>query len=113
MKQAVLRHKTRLHSELQKLKIKRGVRSNAELAQTGDERAGKIKFEISALIRTRATTNVYHFITAWIPRYVRVNMAIPDWTTDQAVQAFAARGFELSDPFQSRSVKARGEMSIV
>ena len=41
IKQAVLRHKTRLHSELQKLKIKRGVKSNEELAQSGDSRAGQ------------------------------------------------------------------------
>jgi 25S rRNA (cytosine2278-C5)-methyltransferase len=40
IKQAVLRHKTRLHGELQKLKIKRGAKSVSELAQAGDERAG-------------------------------------------------------------------------
>jgi putative methyltransferase len=41
LKQAILRHKTRLHSEFQRIKIKRGVKSNSELAQTGDVRAGK------------------------------------------------------------------------
>lgn len=40
IKQAILRHKTRLHGEFQKLKIKRGVTSNAQLAQSADERAG-------------------------------------------------------------------------
>lgn len=40
LKQAVLRHKTRLHSEFTRAKIRRGVKSNEELAQTGDERAG-------------------------------------------------------------------------
>jgi putative methyltransferase len=40
IKQAVLRHRTRLHGEFQKLKIKRGASSNAELAQVGDARAG-------------------------------------------------------------------------
>ena len=40
IKQAVLRHKTRLHAELTKLRIKRGVKSLEELAQTGDVRAG-------------------------------------------------------------------------
>ena len=40
VKQAVLRHKVRLHSELQRIKIKRGVKSTAELARLGDERAG-------------------------------------------------------------------------
>jgi putative methyltransferase len=42
IKQAVLRHKTRLHSEFTRAKIRRGVRSNEELAQTGDERAGEM-----------------------------------------------------------------------
>lgn len=40
IKQAILRHKTRLRGELEKQKIKRGVRSNADLAQVGDPRAG-------------------------------------------------------------------------
>ena len=42
LKQAILRHKTRLHSEFTREKIRRGVRSDEELAQTGDERAGKV-----------------------------------------------------------------------
>lgn len=42
LKQAILRHKTRLHGEFQKLKIKRGVSSNAELVQSGDARAGSL-----------------------------------------------------------------------
>lgn len=41
LKQAILRHKTRLHSEFQRIKVKRGVKSNDELAQTGDARAGE------------------------------------------------------------------------
>lgn len=41
VKQAILRHKTRLHGELQKLKIKRGVRNDVELAQSGDPRASE------------------------------------------------------------------------
>ena len=40
IKQAVLRHKTRLRSELQRIKVKRGVKSDKELAHPGDERAG-------------------------------------------------------------------------
>lgn len=40
LKQAVLRHRTRLNSEFQRLKIKRGAKSNDELAQTDDSRAG-------------------------------------------------------------------------
>lgn len=41
IKQAVLRHKTRLHSEFTRVKIKRGAKTNAELAQTDDARAGR------------------------------------------------------------------------
>lgn len=41
VKQAVLRHKTRLRSELQRIKVKRGVKSDQELAHPGDERAGR------------------------------------------------------------------------
>lgn len=40
IKQAILRHKTRLHSELEKIKIKRGVKLVTDLAQDGDGRAG-------------------------------------------------------------------------
>lgn len=40
IKQAILRHKTRMNGELQKIKIKRGVKSNTDLAQIGDQRAG-------------------------------------------------------------------------
>ncbi len=40
IKQAVLRHRTRLSSEFTRAKIKRGAKSNEELAQTGDSRAG-------------------------------------------------------------------------
>jgi hypothetical protein len=40
IKQAILRHKTRLHGEFQRIKIKRGVKSNAELVESGDPHAG-------------------------------------------------------------------------
>ncbi|KAJ8474065.1 hypothetical protein ONZ51_g7456 [Trametes cubensis] len=42
IKQAVLRHRTRLQSEFTRLKVKRGVKSNSELAQTDDARAGTV-----------------------------------------------------------------------
>lgn len=42
IKQAVLRHKTRLQAELAKIKIKQGVTSNEDLACEADPRAGKI-----------------------------------------------------------------------
>lgn len=43
VKQAILRHKTRLHSELSRAKIKRGVKSNNQLGQPCDGRAGEIE----------------------------------------------------------------------
>ena len=54
IKQAILRHKTRLHGEFQKLKIKRGATSNVQLAQNGDERAGEIR-KLIALTEERLT----------------------------------------------------------
>ncbi|KAF5367132.1 hypothetical protein D9758_003992 [Tetrapyrgos nigripes] len=83
IKQAILRHKTRLHGEFQKLKIKRGVRSNGELAQVGDARA------------------------AQIPRYVRVNTCL--WTTQAAIAYFVAKGFTLSGPFDSSNNRGFAE----
>ncbi|PCH42320.1 S-adenosyl-L-methionine-dependent methyltransferase [Wolfiporia cocos MD-104 SS10] len=83
VKQAILRHKTRLHGEFTKIKIKRGAKSFAELAQSDDARA------------------------ASIPRYIRVNTSC--WTTEEAVHTFKSRGFELSDPFASSKGFARDE----
>ncbi|KAG7089845.1 hypothetical protein E1B28_011490 [Marasmius oreades] len=77
IKQAVLRHKTRLKAELQKLKIKRGVASDAELALFGDTRASQI------------------------PRYARVNTLI--CSTEIAVEYFVSQGFKLSSPFDEKS----------
>ncbi|KAL0067862.1 hypothetical protein AAF712_005030 [Marasmius tenuissimus] len=79
IKQAVLRHKTRLKAELQKLKIKRGVGSNTELAHLGDARASQI------------------------PRYVRVNTLL--WSMEEAVDYFVARGYMQSGPFDEESNK--------
>ncbi|KAL1677689.1 S-adenosyl-L-methionine-dependent methyltransferase [Schizophyllum commune] len=77
VKQAVLRHKTRLQGEWTKMKIKRGARSNEDLAQEGDHRA------------------------ALIPRYVRVNTNL--WSVDEAVKSLQASGSKLADPFASTS----------
>ncbi|KAG8934770.1 hypothetical protein FRC01_000451 [Tulasnella sp. 417] len=66
LKQAVLRHKTRLQAEWVKIKIKRGVKNDAEMAQE-DERQ------------------------AQIPRYVRVN--INKWSLSDAVSHFRAQGY--------------------
>ncbi|KAF8072034.1 S-adenosyl-L-methionine-dependent methyltransferase [Lyophyllum atratum] len=78
IKQAILRHKTRLHGEFQKIKIKRGVRLNTELALTGDQRAARI------------------------PRYVRVNTLA--WSTGEAVESLISRGFTASSPLESSYV---------
>ncbi|KAI6133536.1 S-adenosyl-L-methionine-dependent methyltransferase [Pisolithus croceorrhizus] len=83
IKQAILRHKTRLRSELQRIKIKRGAKSDLELANNGDERAARI------------------------PRYVRVNTCL--WTTEEAIRHYQEKGFKLTDPFSSDKAFARDE----
>jgi 25S rRNA (cytosine2278-C5)-methyltransferase len=42
VKQALLRHKTRLRGEWQRLKIKRGVKTDGEMALADDVRAGRL-----------------------------------------------------------------------
>ncbi|PPR02599.1 hypothetical protein CVT24_002170 [Panaeolus cyanescens] len=76
IKQAILRHKTRLNGEFQKLKIKRGATSNQDLAHVGDERA------------------------ASIPRYVRVNANLS--SQEKVIEDLTSRGFVLSDPWASK-----------
>ncbi|KAA1467333.1 S-adenosyl-L-methionine-dependent methyltransferase [Dentipellis sp. KUC8613] len=75
IKQAILRHKARLNGEFQKAKIKRGARSNEQLAQAEDARAAKI------------------------PRYVRVNTL--KCSDDAARKAFLAQGYTLGDPLDA------------
>ena len=53
IKQAVLRHKTRLNGELQKIKIKRGVKDVASLAQTEDIRSCKLTASSNSRLLTR------------------------------------------------------------
>jgi putative methyltransferase len=72
VKQALLRHKTRLRSEWQRVKIKRGAKTDGELALADDDR------------------------TARIPRYARVNAL--KWTIDEAIKAIQRRGYVLGDP---------------
>ncbi|EKM58071.1 uncharacterized protein PHACADRAFT_139688 [Phanerochaete carnosa HHB-10118-sp] len=80
VKQAILRHKTRLNSELQRIKIRRGARSTKELARAADVRAERI------------------------PRYVRVNTTC--WSTEEAVKTFISRGYQLSGPFEEKYAAA-------
>lgn len=94
IKQAILRHKTRLHGEFQKIKIKRGASSDDQLAHNGDERAGD-------RISTRDINGYSIFrSTALIPRYVRVNTTM--LSLKEAIESFVSRGFVLSDPFSSK-----------
>ncbi|KAJ7056603.1 S-adenosyl-L-methionine-dependent methyltransferase [Mycena amicta] len=80
IKQAILRHKTRLNGEWGKLKAKRGAGSNAELGQSADARA------------------------AQIPRYVRVNTSM--WSLEAALEYFASRGYTLHEALDSSNAKS-------
>ncbi|KAF7327438.1 SAM-MT-RSMB-NOP domain-containing protein [Mycena kentingensis (nom. inval.)] len=80
IKQAILRHKTRLNGELQKLKARRGVRANAELAQSADARAMQI------------------------PRYVRVNTSL--WSLEDALKYFVADGYTLHETLDMSNPKS-------
>lgn len=71
LKQAVLRHKTRLSSELQRIKVRRGVKSNVALA-TANELG----------IATR-------------PRYARINTH--KWSIQDAIDSFVDQGFQIGD----------------
>ncbi|OJT13761.1 25S rRNA (cytosine-C(5))-methyltransferase rcm1, partial [Trametes pubescens] len=83
IKHAILRHRTRLQSELTRLKIKRGAKSNSELAQTDDARA------------------------AAIPRYIRVNRTC--WSSNDALKTLKAQGYEEGDPLTSSKAFKRDE----
>ncbi|KAF9223465.1 S-adenosyl-L-methionine-dependent methyltransferase [Gyrodon lividus] len=83
VKQAILRHKTRLWSEFQRIKVKRGARSDQELARPSDERAVRI------------------------PRYVRVNTLL--WTTGEAIRYYREKGFQISNPFASNKAFSQDE----
>lgn len=84
IKQAILRHKTRLKGELQKIKIKKGVKDITSLAQTEDTRSSNI------------------------PRYVRVNALL--WTLDEAIKHYTSLGYVLGTfPFDTKKTFARDE----
>ncbi|KAI0292127.1 S-adenosyl-L-methionine-dependent methyltransferase [Russula brevipes] len=71
VKQALLRHKTRLRSEWQRVKIRRGAKADGELALADDVRAARI------------------------PRYARINAL--KWTIDEAVKSFQKCGYTLGN----------------
>ncbi|KAH9983082.1 S-adenosyl-L-methionine-dependent methyltransferase [Russula compacta] len=72
VKRALLGHKTRLRSEWQRVKIRRGAKTDCELALADDERAARI------------------------PRYARVNAL--KWTIDEAIKAFQGSGYAPGNP---------------
>jgi putative methyltransferase len=72
VKQALLRHKTRLRSEFQRVKIRRGAKSDNELALGDDIRAARI------------------------PRYVRINSL--KWSIDDAIKTFQMGGYAIGNP---------------
>ena len=94
IKQAVLRHRTRLNSEFQRAKIQRGATSTAELAQTDDARAGEFLYKCEVFRLRRPSSS-----TASIPRYVRVNQTC--WTVADALETFRERGYQEGDPLSS------------
>ncbi|KAI0077870.1 S-adenosyl-L-methionine-dependent methyltransferase [Panus rudis PR-1116 ss-1] len=81
VKQAVLRHKTRLHSEFTKIKVKRGAKSTEELARSSDHRAANI------------------------PRYIRVNTAC--WTLPEAIGIFTSRGYTLCQATTTEKLRGK------
>ncbi|EKM78661.1 hypothetical protein AGABI1DRAFT_40935 [Agaricus bisporus var. burnettii JB137-S8] len=82
IKQAILRHKTRLNAEFTKHKVRKGATNNQDLTR-GDIRASQI------------------------PRYVRVNTKF--WTSDEAIAYFIKKGFSIGDPFQTSTSFAKDE----
>lgn len=83
IKQAINRHKTRLQAELIKLKVRKGVQANDELAQPEDPRASNI------------------------PRYLRVNRNI--WTTHDASRYYSSKGYVMDS---SSPVPAKNQYYI-
>ncbi|KAI0297242.1 S-adenosyl-L-methionine-dependent methyltransferase [Multifurca ochricompacta] len=81
VKQALIRHKTRLHSELQRVKIRRGAKSDSELALP------------DAVLAVR------------IPRYVRINTL--KWSIHEAVKTFQNGGYTLGNPLDQKLKFAR------
>ena len=67
IKQAVLRHRTRLNSEFQRVKIKRGAKSIAELARADDTRAGELTTSGSAGCDHRLGNSIHPAICACQP----------------------------------------------
>lgn len=95
IKQAILRHKTRLRGEFQKIKIKKGATSNQDLIRRADPRTGEFSLLVNQTLRSSLT-----FLLAQIPRYARVNTLL--WNTEEAIKYFLARGFTLGAPLDLR-----------
>jgi len=72
LKQLIAKHKTRLHAELTKLKIKRGVKSNGDL--------------VSDVIQSSLD------VASTVPRYIRVNL-LKCKSVDNVITELQSRGF--------------------
>ena len=59
VKQAILRHKTRLRGEWQRLKIKRGAKTDGEMALADDVRAGRSWAILFPLSRTKTRISFF------------------------------------------------------
>ena len=66
VKQAVTRHKTRLQGEWTKIKIRRGAKSNEDMAQVGDQRAGMSEMLVDERLAELVQLS-YHATFASIP----------------------------------------------
>lgn len=87
IKQAVLRHKTRLHSELVKLKVKKGVKDNKDLALSEQPHVGMyLEIPVQNHVSVRL---MFAFASASIPRYVRINLNVG--TTEIAKSALTLK----------------------
>jgi 25S rRNA (cytosine2278-C5)-methyltransferase len=85
IKQAILRHRTRLRGEFEKKKIKLGVSKVEDLVQTSNSRTGSI----SAFHQ-----DFHQNFSGLIPRYVRVNTL--KCSLADIVSAFISQGYVLT-----------------
>ena len=99
VKQALLRHKTRLRGEWQRLKIKRGAKTDGEMALADDVRAGRLAVLFSFVLDGDENFSAK---LDRIPRYARINAL--KWTVDEAIMAFQKSGYVLGNPLDGMYV---------
>jgi len=99
VKQALLRHKTRLRGEWQRRKIKRGAKTDGEMALADDVRAGRLAVLFSFVLDGDENFSAK---LDRIPRYARINAL--KWTVDEAIMAFQKSGYVLGNPLDGMYV---------